>query len=298
MHNFTTYLKLLGAVTAWGGTFIAAKFAVLDTSIEMAALLRFITASIVLLILLYSRQGYLPRIDRQQLIYLILLGLSGVAIYNLFFFFGLQSVEAGRGALIITSNPLLVALGSALFYRQRFLPVNLLGLLLCPLGVAVVLSRGELSDLFVQGVGRGELALLGCALSWAAYTLIGKQMMVSKSPLDPLTLVTYSCISGSLLLGAWIILSGHAITLNLTFTLISSIGYLALLGTVAGFIWYFQGIREIGATQGAAFVFFVPVSAILLGHVWLDEAITVSLISGAILIIGGVALTNIKPFRA
>ena len=201
MHHFTTYLKLLGAVTAWGGTFIAAKFAVLDTSIEMAALLRFITASIVLLILLYSRQGYLPRIDRQQLTYIFLLGLSGVAIYNLFFFFGLQSVEAGRGALIITSNPLLVALGSALFFRQRFLPVNLLGLLLCPLGVAVVLSRGQLSDLVVQGVGRGELALLGCALAWAAYTLIGKQMMVSKSPLDPLTLVTYSCISGSLLLG-------------------------------------------------------------------------------------------------
>ena len=96
----------------------------------------------------------------------------------------------------------------------------------------------------------------------------------------------------------WIILSGHDIRLNLTFTLMSSIGYLALLGTVAGFIWYFQGIRELGATQGAAFVFFVPVSAILLGHVWLDEAITLSLISGAILIIGGVALTNIKPFRA
>ena len=103
-----TYLKLLGAVLAWGGTFLAAKFATLDSSVEMAALLRFITASLALLLILYLRQGYLPRLNARQLYYVVLLGLTGVAFYNLFFFFGLQTVEAGRGALIITSNPIWV----------------------------------------------------------------------------------------------------------------------------------------------------------------------------------------------
>lgn len=294
MPNLSTYLKLLAAVTVWGGTFIAAKFAVVDTTVEMASLLRFITASMALLSILYMRRGYLPLLNQLQLYYVVLLGLTGIAIYNLFFFFGLQTVEAGRGALIITSNPLWVALGSVWFFNQRFHPLNLLGLLLCSFGVAVVLSKGQLSDLFAIGIGIGELALLGCALSWAAYTLLGKQLMMSKHPLDPLTLVTYSCVSGSLILGAWIILSGHEIRFNLSMTLVGSIGYLSLLGTVAGFIWYFQGIREIGAAQGAVFVFFVPVSAIILGYLWLDESITISLLLGALLILSGVALVNKK----
>lgn len=300
MANLTTYLKLLGAVTAWGGTFIAAKFAVIDTSIEVAALLRFVSASIGLLIILYLRLGYLPGLNRRQVYYVLLLGLSGIALYNLFFFFGLQSVEAGRGALIITSNPIWVALGSALFFAQRFRPVSIFGLVLCSIGVSIVLSRGHPAELLFQGVGTGELALLGCSLSWAAYTLLGKKLMGSKSALDPLTLVTYSCISGSLILFAWIVASGHQINIHPSIQLISSIAYLSLLGTVAGFYWFFQGIHELGAAQGSVFIFFVPVSAILFGYLLLDEALTLSLIFGALLIITGVAMVNrpVKPRQA
>jgi drug/metabolite transporter (DMT)-like permease len=296
MNKLLTYVKLLGAVLAWGGTFIAAKYAVIDASIEVSALLRFSVASIVLLLILKLQLGRLPRLNTQQLYYVVLLGLTGVALYNLFFFFGLQTVEAGRGALIITSNPLWVALGSVWFFRQRFGWINIVGFLICSLGVAIVLSRGHLTILFSQGVALGELSLLGCALSWAAYTLLGKKLMNSSSPLQPLALVSYSCVSGSLLLLLWIIVSGQTVHLNNSLDLWLSISYLALLGTVAGFVWYFQGVQQIGASQASVFVFFVPVSAIIMGHLILNEALTLSLFIGAILIIGGVAMVN-KPVR-
>jgi drug/metabolite transporter (DMT)-like permease len=294
MNNLLTYLKLLGAVLAWGGTFIAAKYAVIDASIEVSALLRFGVASIVLLLILKLQLGRLPRLNTQQLYYIVLLGLTGVALYNLFFFFGLQTVEAGRGALIITSNPLWVALGSVWFFLQRFGWINIIGFLICILGVAIVLSRGHLGILFSQGVALGELSLLACALSWAAYTLLGKRLMNSSSPLQPLALVTYSCVSGSLLLLLWIIVSGQTVRLHNSLDLWLSISYLALLGTVAGFVWYFQGVQQIGAASASVFVFFVPVSAIIMGHLILNEALTLSLFTGATLIIGGVAMVN-KP---
>jgi drug/metabolite transporter (DMT)-like permease len=292
MNNLLTYAKLVAAVLAWGGTFIAAKYAVIDASIEVSALLRFSLASVVLLLILKLQLGKLPRLNVQQLFYVVLLGLTGVALYNLFFFFGLQTVEAGRGALIITSNPLWVALGSVWFFRQRFGLLNIVGLILCSLGVAIVLSRGHLSILFSQGVALGELSLLGCALSWAAYTLTGKKLMNSSTPLQPLALVSYSCVSGSLLLLLWIMLSGHPLRLHNSINLWASISYLSLLGTVAGFVWFFQGVQKIGAAQAAVFVFFVPVSAIIMGHLILNEALTLSLFMGAVLIIGGVAMVN------
>ncbi len=287
-----TYLKLLGAVLAWGGTFVAAKFATIDSSVEMASLLRFIIASLALLLILYLRLGYLPRPNTRQIFYILLLGLTGVAFYNLFFFFGLQTVAAGRGALIITSNPIWVALGAAWFFRQQINPPQILGLLLCLIGVGIVLSRGQLAALVSGDIGIGDLALLGCALAWAAYTLLGKKMMHSDSALDPLTMVSYSCVSGSMLLALWILLSGQSFSAQVTPTLVLSIAYLALLGTVAGFVWYFQGIRELGAAQAAVFIFFVPVSAILLGIILLDETFTLSLFIGAVMILSGVYLVN------
>ncbi len=302
MPNVITYLKLFAAVTAWGGTFVAAKFAVIYSSVEMSALLRFTSASMVLLIILYRQSGTLPPLNRLQLIYVFLLGLSGVAIYNLFFFFGLQSVEAGRGALIITSNPLWVALGSALFFGHRFHLINISGLILCILGVSIVLSKGQLITLFSSSVGMGELALLGGAISWAVYTLIGKYLMHSQHPLTPLTLVTYSSISGSIILALWMLISGHDMRVTPTLNLVAAIGYLSLLGTVMGFIWFFEGVQKLGAPQSSVFVFFVPVSAILFGYLWLDERITLSLLLGAALIIGGVVMVNktgqVKPVDA
>ena len=136
----STYAKLMGAVLAWGGTFIAAKFAVQHSSVEMAALLRFILASLALLGILYLKRGKFPRLNRLQFLFVLLLGLTGVMLYNLFFFFGLQTVEAGRGALIITSNPIWVAFGSALFFRQPLRLVHIIGLLVCLAGVSTVLT--------------------------------------------------------------------------------------------------------------------------------------------------------------
>lgn len=85
MPHLLTYIKLTAAVMAWGVTFIAAKFAVIDTSVEMAALLHFIVASIALLLILYLGVGHLPRLNGPQLWFVLLLGLTGVTVYNLFF---------------------------------------------------------------------------------------------------------------------------------------------------------------------------------------------------------------------
>jgi drug/metabolite transporter (DMT)-like permease len=295
MPLWVTYLKLLAAVLAWGGTFVAAKFAVKDASLEMAALLRFVVAALALLIILRARLGYLPRLNRVQLFYVVLLGLTGVAMYNLLFFFGLLSVEAGRGALIITSNPIWIALGSVWFFHQKLRWWQLLGLTLCLFGVSIVLTQGDFQVITQGRIGTGEFAILGCAFCWAAYTLLGKKLMHSKYPLDALALVTYSCISGSILLAIWLKISGKSFELSVTPTLVISIGYLSLFGTVAGFVWYFEAVKKLGAAQGAVFIFFVPVSAIIFGALILDEKITLSLLMGAILILSGVYLVNRAP---
>ncbi|MCP3952575.1 MAG: DMT family transporter, partial [Desulfobacterales bacterium] len=72
----------------------------------------------------------------------------------------------------------------------------------------------------------------------------------------------------------------------------TSIIYLGLFGTVIGFVWYYEGIRQIGALRAGLFINFVPVSAITLAYLILAEPITLSLLMGAGLVLTGVYLTN------
>lgn len=76
--------------------------------------------------------------------------------------------------------------------------------------------------------------------------------------------------------------------------------YLGFFGTVLGFVWYYQGIKKIGATKTAIFINFVPISAIILAFFILHEPITASLALGTLLVCMGAYLTNRRyrtPFR-
>jgi drug/metabolite transporter (DMT)-like permease len=69
---------------------------------------------------------------------------------------------------------------------------------------------------------------------------------------------------------------------------------LGIFGTVIGFVWYYQGIKAIGPTRAGQFINFVPMSAIVLAFLLLNEPLTSSLLLGALFVITGVYITNAK----
>mgnify|MGYP000288919529 FL=1 len=71
-----------------------------------------------------------------------------------------------------------------------------------------------------------------------------------------------------------------------------SLFYLGVFGTVLGFVWYYEGIKKIGPSKASLFINFVPISAILLAFLFLDEPLTISLLAGAAMVSLGGYLTN------
>ena len=68
--------------------------------------------------------------------------------------------------------------------------------------------------------------------------------------------------------------------------------YLGAVGTVIGFVWYYEGVKAIGPARTAVFNNLVPVFGIGLGALMLGEPILISMVVGGILVITGVLLTN------
>ncbi|MFK5926658.1 MAG: DMT family transporter [Desulfuromusa sp.] len=288
--NFTIYLKLLLMALFWGGTFIAGRLLAGEVEPFAAAFLRFTIASIVLLIITLRTHKKLPRIQRGQWFPLLLLGLSGVFAYNVFFFRGLQLIEAGRAAVIIANNPIVIAIFAALFFGEKLNLLKIIGIILSVGGAIVVITHGHPTTLLHSGVGKGDLYIFGCVICWVIYSLVGRAAMHN---LSPLIAVTYSALIGALLLLPAACLEGMLNQIaDYSLTAWLSLFYLGLCGTVLGFVWYYQGIQRIGSTRAGQFINFVPISAILLSAWLLDEPLTASLLSGVFLVSSGVYLTN------
>jgi drug/metabolite transporter (DMT)-like permease len=111
--------------------------------------------------------------------------------------------------------------------------------------------------------------------------------------LSPLASVTYSSVIGTVLLFFPAFFEGmfknYSSYTNMAWL---SIFYLGFFGTVIGFVWYYEGIKKIGAMRASLFINFVPICAVVLAFFILDEPITLSLFIGTILVCSGVYLTN------
>ncbi len=284
------YLKLFLTAVLWGGTFVAGRIVAREVEPAAGSFLRFAVASLLLLVMTWQAEGRLPIPRRKQMIPLLLLGITGVAAYNIFFFLGLKIIPASRASLIVATNPVFIALGSALLFKDRLTPGRMAGIALCLTGAIVVISRGDIIALLSHGIGQGETFILGCIVSWVSYSLVGRGVL---KEISPLAAVTYACLIGTCLLAVPAVFEGMFSAFT-GYSLTSWLGilFLGILGTVVGFIWYYEGIKTLGPTRAAVFINFVPVSGVILGWLILDERINLSLILGALLVISGAWLTN------
>jgi drug/metabolite transporter (DMT)-like permease len=291
----SVYLKLLLMAFFWGGTFIAGRRLAMEVGPFSGAFLRFFVASIFLMAIKWRTEKPMALPRRKYLMALFLMGMTGIFLYNVFFLKGLKLIEAGRASIIIANNPIVIALMAALIFHDRLNALKIAGILVSVTGAVTVISRGDLLAGWGGGFGWGELFIFGCVVSWVSYSLLGKSVMAE---LTPLAAVTYSSIAGTLCLFPPAVIEGLFESRSYSLQAWGCVFYLGFFGTVLGFLWYYEGIKRIGPVRAGLFINFVPISAVFLAFLILEEPLTISLLIGAALVSSGVYLTTLGSRRA
>jgi drug/metabolite transporter (DMT)-like permease len=275
----------------WGGTFPAAKIVGERAAPLSAAFFRFLMASLILAPLSWRSGGTLwPRgLSARGWAGLFLSTLTGLVLYNYFFIKGLTQTEAGRGAVVVALNPALIYLGAMLFFGEELAGRKILGLALSIFGTMWALSLGRPLSVFSGGLKSGDIVMMGCTLSWAAYSLIGKVLLES---LSPLTAVTWSCILASLALLPLAVLSGEPPLAFLSYPPQTwlCLGFLGLGGTALGFVFFNRGILGLGPSRAGIFINLVPVFGLIAGALALKEKLGLHIVLGLALSLLGIAL--------
>lgn len=286
-----TYLKLLLTAIFWGGTFISGRMLADSVTPFSAAFFRFLIAAVCLYTIVARRHGKIPGLQTNQILPVVLLGLIGVFAYNAFFFNGLKLITASRASIIIANNPIVISTLAVLIFGEFLSPIKVVGILISVAGAVIAISDGDPSALFTGGVGKGDVFILGCVLSWSTYSLLGKRVV---RDLSPLLATSHAAAVGVVALFIPACMEGMPMAIpGYSWVDWGNLAYLGLFGTVLGFVWYYEGIRAIGPSRASLFINFVPISAIFLAHLILDEPLTPSLLIGAILVVTGVTLNQL-----
>jgi drug/metabolite transporter (DMT)-like permease len=285
-----TYLKLIGAMFMWGGTWIAGRIVAQELTAPLAApAIRFLLAALVLAGFALVTEGRIPRPQTGSEWGTVSgLAMTGIFLYALCFFYGLKHISAGRGALVVALTPVVVALAAWFLGQERMTLLKLAGIVIAMAGCLTVIGNGNPLALLHGSVGVGEWLILGCVLCWTAYTFIGRH---ATKTLSPIAATLWASLIGALLLGITALTQGGTDLAEWSPAVWASVIFLALGGTALAFTWFADGVKRLGAARASAFVNLVPVFAVLQAAVLLDERLELSVLAGGLLVIAGVWLT-------
>ncbi|SFS89621.1 DMT family transporter [Marininema halotolerans] len=291
--------SLLGLMSIfWGSAFVGSKMVVGVVPPTVAAFIRFGLGGLMMgLYLLVRGRGRYAPIPRQRWFSIALLGIIGVTIFNACVFLGLDYATAADATMMIpTLSPVITVILTVLFLKGSLTGKQGIGLSVAILGSLIffvgINSSGEIAPQRLLGDG----ILLIAAICWSIYTTVGSRVLAG---LDPFLVTACSLLLGSSILGviAWPSFSTvEWESLGWQFWALQ--GYLALFPTVLSNWFYYRGIQHVGPSRAAVFMYFVPISGLMLCWLILDEKLGPIQLFGSGLLIVGVWLVNRGPKKS
>jgi drug/metabolite transporter (DMT)-like permease len=291
-RSVLTPLAAFGAALAWSGAWITGKLAVASAPPLEISTVRFVIASVVLAAIAIVTR---TRIRGGNLRPVVLAGIFGYFGYNALVFVGLTMAPASDGALIVpTLIPVLTAVAAS-FVGERLTATKLAGFALASIGAALVIAAGQTGSEVSDRRLVGDVLMLGGAMCWAIYTVLGTIALRDRSPL---AVVTIAAPIGAVLLfplgflekgytdlGTW----GLDVWLNVL--------YLGLAVSVASFILFYWLVRRVGAGVAAMSSYFVPVLTLAMAVLFLGDRPEPLQLVGGIVILAGVRLATLRLAR-
>jgi drug/metabolite transporter (DMT)-like permease len=242
---------------------------------------RFLIAALFLFLYLRGRRAPIA-IGRKTLCQLALMGAVGYGGMSGLYANSIHYLPASLTGLLLYTYPALVTVLAVVVGEERFTLQKGGALVICSGGLVLLLGAS-----FEGAHLEGVLSVLGAAVIYSCYIIIGNRILKN---LDPLVTSFYVCSSAGLAFLCYGMVAGELV-LDM-----APLGWLSILGiavfpTLFGVIGFFAGLRLIGATNASIISMLEPLITVLLCALLLGERITpLQGVGGAVLLAGAVIL--------
>jgi drug/metabolite transporter (DMT)-like permease len=276
------WLSIATVLVLWASAFAGIKAGLTAYGPGQVALLRFGTASLVLVAYATAVRMRLPA--RQDLPRLALAGITGITIYHVALNFGEMSVSAGAASLLIAAGPVFTALLSVAFLGERLRWLGWVGIGVSFAGVALI-SFGEGGGFAFEP---GALLILLSAVSTSIYFIVSKEPLTRYSAIE---MTSYAIWLGTLPM--LVFLPGLLRQLpEAPASATIAVIYLGVFpGAIAYVLWSYA-LARMPASLLATFLYISPALAIAIAWMWIGEVPTLITLVGGTLAVAGVIVVN------
>ncbi len=283
-------LVLLGAL--WGGSFFFARIAVAEIPPLALVLYRVAIAALVLHLWLRLRGTSCAPVLARPGSFLFLALLNNVIPFSLIFT-GQTEIGAGLASVFYATTPLwTILVANLLTSDEKISTMKIAGVAIGIAGAAVMIGPGLLSNL--GGPTWAKFAVIGAAVSYAFAVVYAKRF----KGISPTAVATGQLTCATvLMLPIVFFLYSPAEIVTSDIPIWMAVLVLAILTTAFAFILYFNLIASAGATNASLVTLLVPVSAILLGTVFLGEKLETFEFGGMILIMASLIIIDGRLLR-
>ncbi len=307
------WIALVFLTTVWALNFIAGKIALRSLPAMTLASIRVVLAGTFMLLLnplcrrlpafrkltrdpASSSTRHTSRITIHDLWTFLYLGFLGVTVNQVCFTIGLRYTSVTHAAIIVGMGPIYALVLAVLFRLESATLRKVLGMTIALLGVVLLATSRDSAQNSPTLLG-DFITFIG-SLGFAFYAVLGKRVA---SRYDALTMTTYNFLFGALFVLPIAILRAIAIGPLFHWLAIPRLAwvcliYMALFSSTLAYLFYFWLLRYLEVTQLAAYNYLLPVSATLLGILFLGERGSWPELLGAALALAGVYFVESTRF--
>ena len=290
--NRREWAMLVTLSVLWGGSFFFAEIALESLPPLTIVTLRVGLAAITLWLVVLALKLPIPNSPPIWIAFLTMGLLNNVLPFSLIVW-GQSQISSGLAAILNATAPLFGVIVAGILLRdESATPLKITGVVV---GFAGVIVMMDLSSIATSSL-LAQLAILAAALSYACASVYGRRFKATG--LNPI-LVAAGQVTGSTLLllpiALWV--DGNDPYANVPAQIWAAIISLAMFSTAAAYILYFKLLASAGATNILLVTLLVPVSAILLGWLFLEESLQTPHIIGMAMIALGLSAIDGRLWR-
>ncbi len=281
---------------AWGSSYLFIKIGVESLPVFSLVTWRLVFGSALLLAAVAAMRVPLPRDPW------IVGRLAVLSVINIVVPFGLitwaeQSIDSGLASILNATTPLFTLLLSVLILRgDRMTGIRLAGLFVGFAGV-IVISSGSLGGPEALGEITGIVAVVIASVSYALGNIFFARQV--RGRVDP-TAAALGQVGLALPMVAalGIVVDGRVAVPSVAEALFA-VAWLGVVGSGFAYLVFFRLLAVWAPTRVSLVTYLMQVVAVGLGVVVLGEPLTIGFVAGAILVVAGIAMVNVRsvPWR-
>lgn len=283
IRKFLPHLAALVTMFFWGLSYLSTRILIQEIPPTLAVFYRFTLASVFLWLLLLLRRKKI-RILKEDIVKILLAGLTGVALNFTLENIGVKYTSTANVALLVATIPAMTLLFENYRLARKTGWKEMAGILVSMTGI-VLITLGDKSSQFTFSLFGDAMVLLS-SVAWAVYTSLVADL---KGDYDSMEITLYTNFSGAVFMLPTLGFTGIRIPKG---DALLHLIYLVLFCSILAYVLYMWALKRLGGVRLNSYINLQPIVAIFASIFLLKETMTPIRLIGSVIIIAGVWIVN------